>query len=404
MSTESAIVVTGLGALCPLGPDIETFWPAALAGVVATTELSRFDTTGLSSRRGGEVRDFHQAGEPPRSAGASLAVDLALAASAMAVEDAGLADDGLESERIGICIGTVMATRPAIERWLTPDPTGTERSPIAAEQAWRSPSLLSRTPAHELGLGGPNCVISTACAAGNSAIAYAANALRCGRADAMVAGGADELSQAMLMMFSSLGALTPDVVRPFDLHRRGLLLAEGSAALVLELERSARARGAHIYGRVLGWSNLADGHHMTAPHPQGSGAIRSMQSALARADVDPAELDCICAHGTGTPSNDLVEARAIRHLLGAHADSVPVSALKGSLGHAQGAASAIEAVACLLAIRDGLIPPTVNYQTPDPACDIDIVAGRPRKSALELVLNNAFGFGGNIECVVFGAA
>jgi 3-oxoacyl-(acyl-carrier-protein) synthase len=270
-------------------------------------------------------------------------------------------------------------------------------------QIWNSPSSVARAPARELGLGGPNCVISTACAAGNSAIAYAAETLRAGRADAMVAGGADELSMAMLMMFDSFRALSPDLVRPFDLHRRGLLLAEGAAALVLERESDARARGARLYGRVLGWANLADAHHITAPHPEGRGAIGSMRGALAKAEVAPSEVDYISAHGTGTASNDVVEAYAIRQLLGVHTDHTPVSALKGSLGHAQGAASAIEAVGCLLALRDGVVPPTANHLTTDPRCDIDLVAGQPREAKLKLVLNNAFGFGGNIECVVFGA-
>jgi 3-oxoacyl-(acyl-carrier-protein) synthase len=402
MSVEPAIVVTGLGALSPLGLDVESFWSAALAGVVGTGELARFDTESLSSRRGGEARRSPQMADTARCAGASLTVDLAVAASTMAVEDSTLRASGVDPERVGVCFGTVMATRPSVERWLAGS-SSREPGPQDAGQMWISPSSVSRAPAKRLGFGGPNCVISTACAAGNSAIAYAANALSAGRADAMVAGGADELSQAMLMMFDSFRALAPDVVRPFDLHRRGLLLAEGAAALVLEREIDARARGARMYGRVLGWANAADAHHMTAPHPDGDGAIRSMLGALERAGAAPADLDYISAHGTGTPSNDAVEAHAIRRMLGADADDIPVSALKGSLGHSQGAASAIEAVACLLAIRDGLVPPTANHCTRDPACDIDVVAGRPREARLRLVLNNAFGFGGNIECVVLGA-
>jgi 3-oxoacyl-(acyl-carrier-protein) synthase len=403
MKDRSDIVVTGLGAVCPLGLDTESFWSATLSGVVATNPLVRFDTTTLSSQQGGEVQGFQTLENRSHPVGASLTVDLAVAAGAMAVEDAALAAAGVEFDRVGVCFGTVMATRPAIESWMVRPPSSRRLHSPAAEQTWLSPSLVSRAPAGKLGFGGPNCVISTACAAGNSAISYAADALRAGRADAMVAGGADELSQAMLLMFDSFRALAPDVVRPFDLHRRGLLLAEGAAALVLERESDARARRAHLHGRVLGYANLADAHHITAPHPEGDGAIRSMLSALARADVAPTDLDYISAHGTGTPSNDAVEARAIRHVLGDCADHVPVSALKGSLGHAQGAASAIEAVSCLLAIRDGLIPPTANHRTCDPACDIDVVADRSRKATLKLVLNNAFGFGGNIECVVFGA-
>ncbi len=490
MSAQAAIAVTGIGVLCPFGTGVDAFWPQALAGAVATGELRDFAGTTTPAPRGGETRAVRgdagshgaRARHPDRTDG-SLTVELALAATEMALTDATRADAtradatradatradatradasradatradatradatradatradatradatqaaatlaaaGIEPQRIGICFGTVMATRPAIERTLLdrcrPDSAPPEdfqrdgprpghsqpddqlRGP---RPVWMSPSRVTRTPARALGLGGPNCVIATACAAGNSAIAYAAAALRDGRADAMVAGGADELSGAMLMMFDSFRALAPDVVRPFDANRRGLLLAEGAAALVLEREHDARARGARIYGRVLGWANRADAHHMTAPHPEGHGAMNAMRAALERAELSPGDIDFISAHGTGTPSNDLVEARAIRGVFGDCADHIPVSALKGSLGHAQGAASAIEAVGCLLALRDGVVPPTANHLIRDPDCDIDVVAGDARRGTLRFALNNAFGFGGNIECVVFGAA
>jgi 3-oxoacyl-(acyl-carrier-protein) synthase len=220
----------------------------------------------------------------------------------------------------------------------------------------------------------------------------------------MVVGGADEISQAMLMMFDSFGLLAPDAVRPFDAEREGLLLGEGAAAFVLEREADARARGARIHGRLLGWANVADAFHITSPHPEARGAIRAMRRALARADVEASAVDHVSAHGTGTPANDAVEAHAIRAVLGGGADEVPVTALKSLLGHAQGAASALEAAACLLTIRDGLVPPVGNYTTRDPACDVDVVAGTARAVPVEIALSNAFGFGGNIECVVFGAA
>ncbi len=402
MKPNPAIAVTGLGVCSPLGLTVEDFWSATLAGAVATDELVRFDTSGLSACRGGEVRGLEEArgleevegeiGADP--AGPSRAVVLAELAARNASLDAGIADAGADPERVGVVFGTVMATRPAAEPWLTRD---------AVRGPWFSSAELSRTPARVLGYEGPNCVLAAACAAGNSAIAYAAQALRAGRADVMVAGGADELSQAMLLMFDSFRALAPDAVRPFDRDRRGLMLAEGAAALVLERETDARARGARIHGRVLGCANLADAHHIAAPDPRGRGAVRSMRDALRDAEVDPRDVDHISAHGTGTPSNDAVEARAIREVFGAHADRLPVSSLKGAIGHAQGAASAIEAVACLLALRDGVVPATANYRTPDPACELDVVAGHARPAPLEAVLSNAFGFGGSIECVVFGA-
>ncbi len=391
--TAPAIVVTGIGVRAPLGPDVDAFWKGALAGEVATRELTRFDTTRLSGGRGGEMAGV-EPGEVP------LAVQLAEEAAAAAVRDAALTPDAVAFERVGVCFGTVMGTRPSVERWLAEDPA--ERAD-ARTAAWADPSLVSRGPARRLGLGGPNCVVATGCAAGNTAIAWGAEALRAGRADAMVVGGADEISQAMLMMFDSFHLLSPDAVRPFDRARVGLLLGEGAAAFVLEREADARARHARVHGRILGHSNVADAFHATAPHPEGRGAIRAMRRALADADVEASGVDHVSAHGTGTPANDVVEAKAIRSVLGSAADDVPVTALKSMLGHSQGAASAIEAAACLLSIRDGLVPPVANHDERDPECEIDVVAGEARAKPVAVALSNAFGFGGNIECVVFGA-
>ncbi len=396
MTADSAIVVTGLGVRSPLACDVEAFWDNATAGTVATRPLRRFDTTRLSASHGGEL-ESSAGGDEEEPLVVRLAVDVAT----MAVRDAALSDADVARERVGVCFGTVMATRPGVERWLATRGSGPAQ---VRDAPWTSPELVSQAPAKRLGFGGPNCVIATGCAAGNSAIALGADLLRAGRADAMVVGGADELSQAMLMMFDSFRLLAADAVRPFDLVRDGLLLGEGAAALVLERECDARARGARIHGYVLGYANVADAHHVTAPHPQGRGAIRAMRQALAHAGVEAADVDHVSAHGTGTPANDAAEAHAIRSVLGAAADAAPVTALKSMLGHAQGAASAIEGVACLLAIRDGLIPPVANHVARDPACDIDVVVGRARKTSVRVALSNAFGFGGNIECVVFGAA
>jgi len=403
MSAAPAIVVTGLGVVTALGIDLESFWSALLAGAVGTRELTRFDTAPLSCHRGGEVRDLPGGG--PACTGRSLAPRMAVRAAKEAVEDASLTTEDIHAERCGVVFGSVMATRPSLEAWIDRKRgTGEANCAEGGETDWTSPSLLARAPAVALGLRGPNCMLSSACASGNSAIAYGSELLRAGQADAIVAGGADEISYAMLLMFESFRALAPDCVKPFDRDRDGLMLADGAAALVLEREPDARSRGARIYGRILGYANSCDAHHMTAPHPQGRGAVRSMLAALKHAGAQPCDVDCINAHGTGTPSNDAVEAYAIRTVFGASAEHVPVSSLKGAIGHAQGAASAIEAVSCLLALRDGLVPATANYATPDPTCDLDVVAGEPRKAPLRVILNNAFGFGGNIECVAFGAA
>jgi 3-oxoacyl-(acyl-carrier-protein) synthase len=396
MRAAPAIVVSGIGVRVPLGADAEAFWRNALAGTVATRELTRFDTTGMSATRGGELEDCPRRASDEEPLAVALAVEVATAA----VRDAGLADADVDTERVGVCFGTVMATRPSVESQLAP---GAAQAAGARDGAWAHPSLLSRVPAERLGFGGPNCVVATGCAAGNSAIAIGADLLRAGHADAMVVGGADQLSYAMLAMFDRMRLLSPDVVRPFDRAREGLLLGEGAAALVLERELDARARGARVHGRVLGYANIAEAHHVTAPHPEGRGAIRAIQRALAHAELEASAIDHVSAHGTGTPANDVAEARAIRAVLGSAADAVPVTALKSMLGHSQGAASAIEGVACLLAIREGMVPPVANHDVRDPACDVDVVVGVARSARVDVALSNAFGFGGNIECVVFGA-
>jgi 3-oxoacyl-(acyl-carrier-protein) synthase len=385
----SDVVVTGLGVVSPIGGDRESFWRALLGGVVGTAELTRFDTTGLDASKGGEISAEYQ----DRERSMPRAQAFACAAAREAVRDAGVSATTVDRARVGVCFGTVMGTRPAIESWIRGGAEG---------DGWLDPSALSRAPALEFGFCGPNAVIPTACAAGNSAISYGVAAIRDGSADAMVVGGADELSLAMLMMFNSFHALAPDAVRPFDLHRRGLMLGEGAAALVIESEAHAAARGVRPYGRVLGYGNFADAYHMTAPHPDGRGAVRSMTAALQMADLTPDDVDYVSAHGTGTPSNDPVEASALRRVMGPATDSIGVSSIKSMLGHMQGAAGAVEAASCLLAIRDGIVPPTMNYDTPDPACALDIVANAPRGCTVEVALNNAFGFGGNIECVAFG--
>jgi 3-oxoacyl-(acyl-carrier-protein) synthase len=402
MSTASSIVVTGLGVISSVGAGLESFWSALYDGFVGTNELTRFDTSSLSCHRGGEAVN------PPSASMSnmrrSLAVRMAMTVASEAVNDASLTASNVSAERFGVVFGSVMSTRPSLETWIKREANVTETTIETGEEwQWTSPSLLARAPAQALGIQGPNCVLSSACASGNSAIAYASELLRTGHADAMVAGGADEISHAMLMMFDSFRALAHDCVKPFDRDRSGLMLADGAAALVLEREPDARARGARIYGRILGYANSCDAHHITAPHPDGRGAVRSMLATLLRAGAQSHDVDCISAHGTGTPSNDAIEARAIRTVFGGHADHLPVFSLKGAAGHAQGAAGTIEAVCCLLALQKQLIPATANFTTPDPECDIDVVAGKPREHSLRIILSNAFGFGGNIECVAFGA-
>ncbi|SEU26003.1 beta-ketoacyl-[acyl-carrier-protein] synthase family protein [Stigmatella erecta] len=400
------VVVTGVSVITSVGVGVDAFWSAVCRGEVGTGKLTRFSPEGLRSDRAGEIKNFDDTkafrhlDPTPHQRGTRLA----MSASRMAVEDAKLSAGSLEgvSERAGVVMGVVVANRPGLEAPYGQghkQPEG--RKPVSLRA--HDVALVSEVPASELGLRGPSLVIPTACAAGNSAIGCAMDLIQDGHADLMLAGGVDELSPAMLMMFSLFDAMSTDVVRPFDKNRRGLILSEGAAVLVLEAEEHARARGAHIYGRVLGHGNFADAHDMTHPHPEGLGARLAMESALRESGLSPKDVHYVSAHGTGTPTNDPTEARAIRDLFGSHTDSLPVSSIKSMLGHSQGAASAIESVACLMAMRDGVVPPTVNFTEADPECQaLDVVPNQARKHRVQVAMNNAFGFGGNISCVVFG--
>jgi 3-oxoacyl-[acyl-carrier-protein] synthase II len=238
-------------------------------------------------------------------------------------------------------------------------------------------------------------MIPTACAAGNYAIGYGFDVIRTGRADSILAGGADPFSRITYMGFARLGAIAPDRCQPFDKNRQGMIPGEGAAILVLEALDAARARGARIYAEVLGYGVSCDSHHMTAAHPQGDGAMRAMAAAMRDSGVSLLDIDYISAHGTGTPTNDRVESLAVRRLFGEQADKIPMSSIKSMIGHTMGAASAIEAAACALAIDTGIVPPTMNYEVPDPECDLDYVPNQARRIDPRVVLNNAYAFGGN---------
>lgn len=398
-------VVTGMGVVCPGGVGLEGFWSAIRAGTVSTGPLTRFEPVGPRADRAGEIHGFDDTAAFTRLDPTPLqrSTRLSVAVAKMAVADAGLDEASLAAvaDRTGIVMGVVVANRPGLEApierlYRHPD------EPFALSLRPYDVSLVSEAPAIELGVRGPNLVLPTACAAGNSAIGCGADLIEDGYADLVIAGAADELSPAMFVMFMQFGAMSPDLLRPFDKSRRGLILSEGAAVMVLEAEEHARARGGRVYGTVLGHGNYADSYDMTDPHPDGLGARLSMAAALKESGLSPSDVDYICAHGTGTVANDAVEAKAIRALFGAHADSVPVSSIKSVIGHTQGAASAIEAVTCLLSIRDGVVPPTMNIETLDPECPIDVVRDRERPRTVRYALNNAFGFGGNISCVAFG--
>jgi 3-oxoacyl-[acyl-carrier-protein] synthase II len=388
-------VVTGLGPVTPIGTGREAFWKSATAGLDGSDEVRRFDTSMYKVHRACEVKDLvapEIAGDP------GPAAILATAATRLALEDAGL---DAAPEGAGIVIGTTGGEIPVLEEaHRIRHASGDDRA--ARGSFPRYPChMISTTVARHFGLRGPNCVVPTACAAGNYAISIARDWIESGRVDLAFAGGADPLSIVSFTGFGRMFALSPDRCRPFDKNRKGILPGEGAGILVLESLESARERGARIYAEVVGYGLSCDAHHPTMPHPEGIGVQMAMQRALRDAALEPVDVDYLCAHGTGTQANDKIEASAIQAFFSEHASELPVSSLKSMIGHTMGAASAIEAIACVLAIDTGIVPPTINYETPDPACPLDVVPNTARKMRVDVALNNAYAFGGNNSSVVF---
>ena len=403
------IVVTGLGLVTAVGSGRREVWSNLLEGRSGISPVASFDSAPYSSSLGGEIRDFEDPElgpdlEPHRVGRASR---LAIAAARQAVEDAGLAfgrDLGeQDAERRGVAMGTTSGEPLFIEAF--------NDAVVGGRLAEIGPELVTGYPCHAiavhvaaaLGFAGINTMIPTACAAGSYALGHAFDTLRAGRADVMLAGGADAFSRITYAGFARLGAIAPDTCRPFDRERKGMVPGEGAAVLVLERLDDARRRGAPVYAEVVGYGLSCDAHHMTAAHPEARGPVSAMRQALRQAGRRPEEVDYISAHGTGTPTNDRLETLAIHSVFGDAAPRLAVSSIKSMIGHSMGAASAIESAVCALAVAEGRIPPTMNYSEPDPQCDLDYVPNAAREMSVGLALNNAHAFGGNNASVLFAA-
>jgi 3-oxoacyl-[acyl-carrier-protein] synthase II len=391
------VVITGLGLITPIGLGRRAFWRALLEGKSGVGPVTSFDTTDYPVHLGAEVKEFdarkYVTRQPLESMGRGS--HLGVAAARLAVEDAGLDLSGYDRRRVGVCMGTTSGEPRLLEQYNDiRQARGLDAIPGEIPRQYPCHVIPSNI-AIELELRGPSLMIPTACAAGNYAIGYGMDLIRAGEADLMLAGGADPFSRITYMGFARLGAIAPDCCQPFDKNRKGMIPGEGAAVLVLEPLDAAQARGAKIYAEVLGYGLSCDAHHMTAAHPQGDGAIRAMAMALRESGLDPAKVDYISAHGTGTHVNDRIETLAVRSLFGDHSPHVPMSSIKSMLGHMMGAASAIEAAACALALDCGTIPPTINYHEPDPDCEWDFVPNVARQTHPRVALNNAYAFGGN---------
>jgi 3-oxoacyl-[acyl-carrier-protein] synthase II len=396
------VVITGLGVISSIGIGKETFWHSLLNGQSGISTIERFDTAQFDVHIGGEVKTF----QPNRFLHKKeirrygRATQFAIAATQLALADAGIALGKTAGSAIGVCLGTTTADSQAIEAFDDKVvAVGSHSGSAAIRSALQFPGCMIGTClSSHFRLKGPIVLIPTACAAGNYAVAYASDLIRMGKCDVVIAGGIDTFSRYAFTGFNRMFAVAPERCQPFDLNRRGTIVSEGAGILILESLDGALERGVLPYAEVAGYGVSCDANHMTIPTVDGiSTAIRR---TLADAAVSSDEIDYISAHGTGTKANDWAECAAIINVFGKRSGSVPVSSIKSMLGHTMGAASALEAIACSLVIQDNRIPPTINFKTPDPACPVDCVANSARDSRVDVVLNNSFAFGGNNICTV----
>jgi 3-oxoacyl-[acyl-carrier-protein] synthase II len=406
------VVITGLGAVTPLGLDAVSTWEAALAGRSGVDWIRAFDPADFPVRIAAEVKDF----DPTTVVAAKEArrmdrnVVLAVAAAQEAWSHAAV-DGAVDPSRVGILVGSAIGGIAGIaEQHAVMLERGADRvSPFFL------PSVLADTAsgqiAIQLGLRGPNYAPVSACATGSTAVGEAAELIKRDQADVVLAGGTEAaVTPLVLAGFCAMRGLVAEeedptrASRPFDATRAGFVMGEGACILVLEELESARARGATMIAEVLGYGASNDAHHLAQPEPEAVGVGEMMRAALSRAGVEPERVGYVNAHGTSTPLGDLAETRAIKLVFGDHAYQLAVSSTKSVTGHCFGAAGAIEAMMCALALRDGVLPPTINYRTPDPECDLDYVPNEARHAQLDVALSNAMGLGGHNACVVLGRA
>jgi len=403
------VVVTGLGAVTPLGNDARATWEAAVDGRSGIDWIRSFDPSGFPVRVAAEVKDFDPSGVAPPKEARRLDrnVLLALAAASEAVDDAGLRE--FDPTRVGIILGSAIGGFLGIM----------EQAEIFRERGadrvspYFLPNVLvdsaSGQVAISLGIRGPNYAVVSACATGSHAVGEAAELIKRGDADAVLAGGTEACMHPLILAgFCAMRGLAvedeypPRASRPFDATRAGFVMGEGACILVLEDLERAQARGAKVYAEVLGYGASNDAHHMAQPDPESVGVAEMMRAALKRANVEPERVGYINAHGTSTPLGDAAETLAIKDVFGDHAYSLAVSSTKSMTAHCFGAAGAIEALMCVRALHDGVLPPTINYEQPDPACDLDYVPNEARRTQVDVALSNAMGLGGHNGCVLFG--
>jgi 3-oxoacyl-[acyl-carrier-protein] synthase II len=404
------VVVTGLGAVTPIGSDAPSTWRAAVAGESGIDFIRSFDPSEFPVQVAAEVKDFDptQVAPPKDARRLDRNVLLSLGAAREAVADARL-DGAYSPDRVGILFGTAIGGIMGIVEQVD---VLRDRGPGRVAPTF-IPNVLVDTASGQLsialGFRGPNYAPVSACATGSTAVGEAAELIKRGGADAVLAGGAEAcITPLILAGFCAMRGLAaeddhpPRASRPFDATRAGFVMGEGACVLVLEELEAAERRGATVYAEILGYGMSNDGHHLAQPDPESVGVVAMMRQALERANVEPAQVGYLNAHGTSTPLGDAAETRAIKEVFGDHAYQLAVSSTKSVTGHCFGAAGAVEAMMCVLAVRDGILPPTMNYEHPDPACDLDYVPNEARQAQVEVALSNAMGLGGHNGCVLVG--
>ncbi len=404
------VVVTGLGAVTPIGNDVADYWEGLSSGRNGVAPITLFDPSRHACRFAAEVKNFDPSGwlEPKEAKRWDRFCQFGVVAAKQAVGHAGLTIDGDNDMRVGVSIGSgvggllVAETQTQVLNERGPDRVSPFCVPMMI------PNMAAGLTAIALGAKGPSSAVCTACAAGSNAIGDAFRLIQLGLADVMVCGGAESaITPLGVAGFASAKALSfrnddpATASRPFDAERNGFVIGEGAGVLVLESLEHARARGAEVLAEIVGYGTTCDAHHITAPSPGGVGGAQAMRLALTDARLAPESVDYVNAHGTSTQANDTNETAAIKAALGEQAHRIPVSSTKSMTGHLLGGSGGIEAVASVLAIGHNLVPPTINYQNPDPTCDLDVVPNQAREHSVDVVLSNSFGFGGHNVCLAF---
>ena len=396
---QKRIVITGLGVVSSIGIGKDAFWDSLINGKSGISKVDAFDTSDHFTHYGGQIRNFkaEEFIDKKKVRMMAKASHLAIASTKLALKDSGYNINEEEAKRVAVVFGTTGGEAQEIEEI---DAVFVKKGKDAVDN-WSiiqyPVNNISANVSKELKIKGPNRMFTTACAAGNYALGCAFDFIKLGKADCAIVGGADAFSYLSFTGFNQVRAVAPEICQPFDKNRKGMIPGEGSGALILETLESARKRGVFIYAEILGYGLSCDAKHMT--NPDAAGIAKCMKNALVKAKLKPSMIDYISAHGTGTRFNDRAECAAIKKVF--KQEKIAVSSIKSMLGHTMGAASAIESISCCLAIKNKILPPTINYETPDPECDIDCVPNNARKQNINIAINNGFAFGGNNCSVIF---